>query len=301
MTQHKYPKVYLTIDNCFAIKRWVRPREWMKVIHDIGDVACIQASTDNEIDPLFNTPAFRDEWVNEVRQGEKQYGFKVVCFYSGYATYRTVGLTSWAQSSREALKNRYFKKTVDLAAKLGAQVGNMLNAFSEPVLCDPKLFHETEEILIDNLADMARYASDKNVTFGYEQMYTPTQGMWTIEGCIQCMKKVASRADAPMYLTIDTAHQVGQHLFFKPSVSDIQTMQRTGDLSKFHLPQVIIDRMRNGASPEHIHKALDALVCTATGYGFIFMAFCIGLLFTHCASAADRRYEIGTQPVHASE
>ena len=30
------PKIYLGIDNCFALKRWTTPAEWAKVIKDLG-------------------------------------------------------------------------------------------------------------------------------------------------------------------------------------------------------------------------------------------------------------------------
>ena len=65
---NQYPKIYLALDNCFAIKRWVRPGDWMRVIHELGGITCVQASTDNEIDPLFNTQAFLDTSGEELRK-----------------------------------------------------------------------------------------------------------------------------------------------------------------------------------------------------------------------------------------
>ena len=47
-----YPRIYLVLDNCFAIKRWIKPSEWMQIAQDLG-FGYVQASTDNEIDPLF--------------------------------------------------------------------------------------------------------------------------------------------------------------------------------------------------------------------------------------------------------
>lgn len=241
-----YPKIYLTIDNCFAIKRWVRPRDWMDAVKKIGNVTCVQASTDNEIDPAHNTQEYRDEWVAEVKQCEKEQGLKVVSFYSGYAQYRTVGIGSHSAGKRNAMIERYFEPTVDVAAQLGAQVGNTLGAFSDPVLQDPAQYAQTNKRVEDELVRMTRYAGNKNVLFGYEQMYTPTQGMWTIDGCVDCMKNVTARAGAPMYITIDTAHQVAQHLFRRPSQEDIQHMRQTGDMSAFRLPDEILGKIESG-------------------------------------------------------
>ena len=67
MSKPVYPQVHLVMDNCFAVKRWVRPRDWMQAIKEIGGISLIQASTDNEIDPAHNTQDFRDEWVEEVQ------------------------------------------------------------------------------------------------------------------------------------------------------------------------------------------------------------------------------------------
>ena len=80
MSNKEYPKIHLAVDNCFAVKRWVRPRDWMNAIKEIGGISLIQASTDNEIDPAHNTQDFRDEWIEEVQHYENQYGFKVVSF-----------------------------------------------------------------------------------------------------------------------------------------------------------------------------------------------------------------------------
>lgn len=50
----KYPKIYLALDNCFALKRWVEPETWLPLIKDLGYTS-IQASYDNEFDMLYNT------------------------------------------------------------------------------------------------------------------------------------------------------------------------------------------------------------------------------------------------------
>ncbi len=253
-----YPRIHLAVDNCFAVKRWVEPRDWMEKVYEIGGITQIQASTDNEIDPTHNTKAFRSEWVDEVKKCGRQYGFKVASFYSGYAEYRTAGIASLHESKRKALISRYFEPVVDIAAELNAQVGNTLGAYSEPVLQDPVLFARVDSYVENSLVKMARYAGRKGVLFGYEQMYTPTQGMWTIDGCIRRMKDVYAKAGFPMYITIDTAHQAGQHLFLRPSQSDIADMQETGDMSRFRLPDAVIRSIRAKEDPQRIAAMLDS-------------------------------------------
>ena len=257
MSKKVYPRIHLAIDNCFAIKRWVRPHDWMETIDEIGGIRLIQASTDNEIDPAHNTQDFRDEWIDEVQHNERQFGFKVVSFYSGYAQYRTVGIASHSPSKRNAMIELYFKPTVDAAARLGAQVGNTLGAFSEPVLEDPENFARAYKDVEDCLVRMTKYASEKNVMFSYEQMYTPTQGMWTIKGCRKLLKRVIARANAPMYITIDTAHQVGQHMFIKPTIRDIEVMQLKKTPRISYLPLEIQDLIFKKENPKQIYSMLD--------------------------------------------
>ncbi len=252
-----YPRIHLTVDNCFAIKRWVEPADWMHKVKEIGGIRFIQASTDNEIDPSHNTQSFRDEWVAQVKKYEHELDLKVASFYSGYATYRTVGIASLSESKRTAMLDKYFKPVVDVAASLNAQVGNTLSAYSDPALQTPELFGVTTEHIENCLADMAAYAGKKGVLFGYEQMYTPTQGMWTIDGCIQCMKNIYARARYPMYLTIDTAHQAGQRLFPRPRPEDVQRMIRTGDADGFRLPDEIIKAIGEKQPEQRIEKLLD--------------------------------------------
>ena len=257
MSGVEYPKIHLVMDNCFAVKRWVRPCDWMKAIQEIGGIRLIQASTDNEIDPVHNTQDFRDEWIEEVRLFEREFGFKVVSFYSGYAQYRTVGIASHSKSKRNAMIELYFKPTVDVAAQFGAQVGNTLGAFSEPVLEDPKEFSRAYKHVEDCLVQMTKYAHEKNVLFGYEQMYTPTQGMWTIQGCSEFMRRVSKRANAPMYVTIDTAHQAGQHMFLKPSVAEIEAMQSSRNARMSYLPVEVQERIVRKEDATQIYNMLD--------------------------------------------
>lgn len=253
----RYPRIHLAVDNCFAIKRWVEPAEWMRKVRQLGDIRYIEASSDNEIDPSHNTQTFRDDWTAEVKEYEQKLGLKVASFYSGYSTYRTVGIASLYKSKRRAMIDRYFKPTVDVAASLDAQVGNSLSAYSDKALQDPELFKLTTDNIESSLARMAVYAHKKGVTFGYEQMYTPTQGMWTIDGCISCMCNVYAQARCPMYLTIDTAHQAGQSLFLRPAPDEVSRMVKAGDPGAWRLPDEAKDAIRDRKRPDQVEKLLD--------------------------------------------
>ena len=61
----EYPKIYLALDNCFALKRWVEPETWLPLIKDLGYTS-IQASYDNEFDMLYNTKEYIDSWLERL-------------------------------------------------------------------------------------------------------------------------------------------------------------------------------------------------------------------------------------------
>jgi len=253
----QYPRIHLAVDNCFAIKRWVEPADWMRKVQQIGNIRYIQASTDNEIDPSHSTQAFRDEWVAKVKKCEQEMGLKVVSFYSGYVTYRTVGIASLSNEKRRAMIEKYFKPTVDVAACLGAQVGNTLSAYSDTVLQSPELYQLTTEHIESSLASMTAYAGKKGVTFSYEQMYTPMQGMWTIDGCISCLRNVYARAGYPLYLTIDTAHQAGQALFLRPTPEEVHQMVKSGDPGTWRLPDAVKKAICDRQPADRVERLLD--------------------------------------------
>jgi len=222
----RYPKMYLVIDNCFAIKRWVRPSEWMRVIKDIG-FSCIEASTDNEFDPLFSTRGYMEDWVKEVQALEKMHRLKVVNFYTGYQTYRTVGFAHHDSRIREKLLAEWHKELVQHASRLGAGIGFSFFAFPDELLQDPGKYEEAMKRVIGILSELVQYAWDQGrVSISVEQMYAPHQPPWTIEGSKTYLKELYRLCGKPSYITIDLGHQVGQKKFQRPEVSTISQCMR---------------------------------------------------------------------------
>jgi sugar phosphate isomerase/epimerase len=211
------PRIHLAIDNCFASKRWVRPREWMGVIRDLG-LRCIEASADTECDPLYGGAEVLADWGREVQAAERETGCKVVNLYSGHGTYATLGLTHHDERVRERMLRQWLLPMVDLAADLGAGLGFFCHAFSDAVLQDPAAYRDTYAELAARLAEVARHAGRRGMAgrVGVEQMYTPHQPPWTVDGSTDLLRRVVAQAGHPFYLTIDVGHQSGQHRFQRP-------------------------------------------------------------------------------------
>jgi sugar phosphate isomerase/epimerase len=222
------PRVYLAIDNCFASKRWTQPREWMEVIRELG-LTCVEASADNECDPLYAGPEVLADWCEEVREGSHDTGVRVVNLYSGHGTYATLGLAHPDVRVRDRILHQWLKPMVATAAQLNAGLGFFCHAFADAVLQDGDAYRAARADLVERLAEVSRFAAEFRMTgcVGVEQMYSPHQIPWTIAGAEDLLRDVFTCSGAPFHLTIDVGHQCGQRRFRRPDAAAIGERLRT--------------------------------------------------------------------------
>ncbi|WP_010256406.1 TIM barrel protein [Treponema primitia] len=170
-----YPRIYLAIDNCFACKRWTRPKEWCELIAQLG-IGYVEASADTELDPLFMGPEYLVSWVEEVQRAQAATGVRVANLYSGHGTYTTLGLTHTDPRVRRRMLDHWFKPMVAAAAQLGAGLIFFAHAFVHTALQNAVLYREAIDVLEQGLIEVNQYA----VAIGCEnisikQMYSPHQ------------------------------------------------------------------------------------------------------------------------------
>lgn len=218
-----YPRIYLVLDNCFAIKRWIRPLEWMELAREIG-FRYVQASTDNEIDPLFSTPEYMDDWFSEVERGTKKTGVKLANFYTGYQTYRTAGLAHHDRRIVDKLKKEWIYQLIERVEACGADgLGFSFFAIPDEAMQDPEKHRRLTDRLYDDLYDIADFAHEHGrVKVSVEQMYVPYQPPFTISGSGEFLKRAYRHAAHPLYITIDTGHAIGQYRFLRPSAEALE-------------------------------------------------------------------------------
>ncbi len=262
-------RLFLALDNCFASKRWCSVSEWMRVVKDLG-VDRVEASADNEIDPLYTTAAYRADWLRAVRREGERTGVQVVNLYSGHGTYATLGLAHHDPRVRHHLATRWMGPMLRLAGQLEAGLGCFAHAFSEEVLADPRRQRATERILVDSLKELSAVAERGGASaFSIEQMRSPHQPPWTIAGTADFLRDTNRKvAGLPVYLTIDTGHQSGQRGFRAPSAEEVTTFVndvRQGRNSSLYLGtpthyQRLADMVRSGASPAEVTAQVAALV-----------------------------------------
>ncbi len=219
------PKIYLAVDNCFASKRWTSPREWMDVIKSLG-LYYVEASADTECDPLYMGSDYMQRWTEDVLLASNETGVKVANLYSGHGTYATLGLAHTDPAVRQRFLVDWLEPMCKTAASVGAGLGFFCHAFSDSVLQSPSRYEEFRENLYDSLAELSKYAIGCGCRpIGVEQMYSPHQIPWTVNGASELIKKVVKRSGgAPFYITVDVGHQSGQRKFVRPSRDELSVL-----------------------------------------------------------------------------
>jgi hypothetical protein len=219
MNPTPFPRIYLALDNCFASKRWTAPLEWMQIARDCN-INYIEASADNECDPLYTPPDALAAWRDAVLSATQATGVKVASLYSGHGTYATLGLAHPDERVRDHIQHRWLEPMIDLSRSLEAGLGFFCHAFSQATLADPAQYGAAVDDLTRRLGELAAYAQSVGlISLSVEQMYTPHQIPWTIDGAEAIMREAFRQTGAPLCITLDTGHQVGQQHFQKPSAN----------------------------------------------------------------------------------
>ena len=188
----------------------------MKIIKSFG-VSCVEASADNECDPLYMEEGYLADWVEEVKRQASGQVMKVVSIFSGHGTYATLGLAHNDKRVRDRIQFDWLYRMIDMAAALQAGMGFYCHAFSQKVLQDVTLYRQRLDDLYQRLSELVDHARQRRVdTIGVEQMYSPHQVPWTIRGSKELLKAVYRLSGSPVYIVIDTGHQSGQSAYLKP-------------------------------------------------------------------------------------
>ncbi len=217
-----FPRIHLAVDNCFASKRWTAPEEWMQIIHDAG-ARLVEASADTECDPLYTPPGVLNEWVEQVQVAAQRLNMRVANLYSGHGTYTTLGLAHPDRRVADHIQHQWLEPMIRHAGTLGAGLGFYCHAFSQATLQNSQRYAEAQAHLYRRLAELAAYASDSGVgSLAVEQMYTPHQIPWTIDGTRELLRRVKSLGNAVIYTTLDVGHQVGQRRYQRPTRTQLE-------------------------------------------------------------------------------
>ena len=205
-----YPRIYLTWDNVAFYKRWCTPDEWAEKIADLN-IRYVEASADNEHDPLFMGQDYFHAWIGQVRDAERRHDIRVANLYSGHGTYSTLGMTHPDARVRENMMNNWFYPMVEAAGELGCGMGFFAHAFPHRVLQSQATYSEYVDLLVEQLVQLNRHAGEVGCReLGLEQMYTPHQYPWRINDTRELLRRVTQESGRNFYFTEDVGTSSAQ-------------------------------------------------------------------------------------------
>ena len=200
------PIISIGIDNCFAIKRWVTPAEWARVVREMG-MKYVEGVGDLEVEPLLTPKAVHDDWIEAVNEQKAKYGVEVVMMYSNDSTYDTIGFAHPDRRVRDHYVNEWFREFLRISAGIGSDMGYFVHGISEDLLFDRARYSETIENVYDCMARVGDLAREFGVgKVALEQMYTPHQPPFTIESMRALMRRMLRDGHYPLYVTEDVGH-----------------------------------------------------------------------------------------------
>ena len=214
------PKIFIGIDNCFAIKRWTTPDEWARVIKDMG-LKYIECVTDIDNEPLLMPQTYLDEWVADVNKLKALYDVELVMLYSNNSTYDTTGLAHPDARVRAHIIDNWLHLGLNTARAIDAGLGYFIHAFPENILFDRASYDLARENMLESCVKVNRAAAQIGVKhIALEQMYTPHQIPFTIDGTRELMRHVLRESGHPLYFTEDVGHHCPFYL--KPGEEKLQ-------------------------------------------------------------------------------
>lgn len=217
----KDPRIHLGIDNCFAIKRWTEPDDWGRVVKELG-LKYVEAVPDLECEPMLTTDDYRKDWIDKTNRMRDELGVQVVMFYSNDSTYDSIGFSHPDERVRRCFVDQWFGKFTDMAAAIGSDIGYYVQATPENLLYSPDGRKEAYEHAKQCMIDVNRMAGEKGIKHVVlEQMYTPHQPPFSIQGMEDLMKEITARSEYPFYFTEDVGHHCP--LYIRPDRKKIES------------------------------------------------------------------------------
>lgn len=152
-------KIELGISSVFALKRWLKPKKWMEIIHTDLDLDFFEFSLDL-LDPRTREPA-KTAYIQEIVELCDDYSISVFSVHTGHSTSSSNLMHPDLGLRIDTIE--YFEKAIDIAAAIdasavGGYVGSIFNGDQNP--------SNYNDYLIDFLSDSLEYLAKIAYTAG---------------------------------------------------------------------------------------------------------------------------------------
>ncbi len=228
----------------FAVKRWVEPESWARVVrHELG-LDLVQFSFDI-VDPWWPQD-LRTPLAASIRKAAAAEGITLHSAFVGLAHYTYNQLLHPFEEGRQAALH-WYRNAIDLASELEVEaVGGPAGALSADQAVDPALVERRYRMLLDDLVRLSEYAR----AHGLKALLlepTPLRREFpnTIAMAVQMQEDLAGRTAVPIQWCFDWGHAIYRPLYgeaandtlawltaLRDHIGQIQLQQSDGELDR---------------------------------------------------------------------
>lgn len=250
----------------FAVKRWVEPESWARVVrHELG-LDLVQFSFDI-VDPWWPVE-LRAALAKRIRQAAAAEGITVHSAFVGLAHYTYNQLLHPLPEGREAAL-RWYRNAIDFGADLEVEcIGGPAGALSADDAANETTSRARYEWFLDALSDLSEHAARRGLkALLIEPTPLDREFPWTIDGARQLQADLEGRTAVPIEWCFDWGHAIYKPLYGKaaddtlawlkalaPHIGQIQLQQSDGELDRhwgFTHTEGIVD-------PHRVRSELEA-------------------------------------------
>jgi D-erythrulose 1-phosphate 3-epimerase len=199
------------INLSFAVKRWVEPEVWTKLVAEDLEINLVQFSFDL-LDPWWDKKLSLP-LAKRIRKEAKAHNITVHSAFVGLAAYTYNALLHPEKEGRKAAL-QWYKNAVDLAAEMGASaVGGPVGGMSVTQAEKTAVARERYNELIDNLHQLTNYAKKQGLSgFLIEQTPLTREIPWNLAQYEKLTKDLSTTV-IPVTYTIDLGHVLYRPLY----------------------------------------------------------------------------------------
>ena len=196
----------------FAIKRWVEPTVWTRIVRETLGVNLVQFTYDL-LDPWW-PDTVRQPMAAAIRKAAQDWGIEIESAFSGLANYCFDGLlhpdiNGWRASLE------WWKRAFNVAAEVGAKAsGGPLGGMSVTDASDPERRDARYRDLLEAVEELSHVAS----AAGLERLQVECTPLareipYTVEQGKKFIRDLEGRTKVPVKLLVDIGHALYQPLY----------------------------------------------------------------------------------------
>lgn len=231
-------KLILGVNNCWAVKRFVKPEEWIEITATRFDLKVVQFSFDL-LDPRTKLDV-RDAIIAEILDVAREYGVEIHSAFTGLAAY-SFNLLMHPHPGLRADALDWYEKAIDMASKMNVvAVGGHVAAMTWSDYKDEKRRNLLISYLVESLKYLSIVAKSKGLRiFLWEPMPIVREPPCTIVEAKKLLEEVnKGNKGVPVKYCIDLGHACCPWVKDKESLNPYKWLEELGkDSPCIHIQQ----------------------------------------------------------------